>query len=391
MIAAHRPSRAYRLRGMAAPAGLDRRFLVRGDHVLVRPQLDSVVPSGMAIEDDGRLGLELRARGDRVGAKQLLTQLRTMPRGDPNDPGYRRLRYSRYADDHILGFIGPKAEAEKIKQRLAEFLRDELKLELSSDKTLITHARAGAARFLGYEITTMHDSTNTQGRRSVNGKIRLRVPRDVIKAKIAPYLERGKPARHTPLIKESDFTIVATYGTRYRGIVQYYLLAGDVYRLNRLEWAMKTSMLKTLAAKHRSTVSKMAAKHKAKIRTPHGPRTCFEAVIERLGRQPLTARFGGIALKRQQKTVITDRQPAAALICPRKELVTRLLRDRCEICGNADNITVHHIRKLSDLTVPGDQPEWAVLMATKRRKALVGCEACHEDIHPGTSTGQLTR
>ena len=35
------------------------------------------------------------------------------------DPGYRRLRYIRYADDHILGFIGPKAEAEEIKARLA--------------------------------------------------------------------------------------------------------------------------------------------------------------------------------------------------------------------------------------------------------------------------------
>ena len=69
------------------------------------------------------------------------------------DPGYRRLKYTRYADDHILGFIGPKAEAGEIKARLAEFLRETLGLELNQDKTLITHARTQRARFLGYDIS----------------------------------------------------------------------------------------------------------------------------------------------------------------------------------------------------------------------------------------------
>ena len=93
-----------------------------------------------------------------------------MPSGDPQDPGYRRLRYCRYADDHLLGFTGPKAEAEEIKSRLAQFLRDDLKLELSQEKTLITHARTGAARFLGYEITVQHANRKiTRGRRTANG------------------------------------------------------------------------------------------------------------------------------------------------------------------------------------------------------------------------------
>ena len=107
----------------------------------------------------------------------------------------------------------------------------------------------------------------------------------MIKAKCAPYLKRGKPAHRTRLVNHDDYTIVATYGAEYRGIVQYYLLAGDVYRLSRLRWVMETSMLKTLAGKHRSTVTKMAAKHKTTIETPHGPRTCFEAVVERAGQQ----------------------------------------------------------------------------------------------------------
>lgn len=325
-----------------------------------------------------------RERGDRATARDLRKRLRSMPSGDPDDPGYRRLHYCRYADDTLLGFAGPRAEAEEIKTRLAAFLRDDLRLELSQDKTLITHARTQAARFLGYEITVLHnDRKVTRGIRSANGTVSLRVPAAVIKAKSVPYLLRGKPARRPRLISEDDHAIVAAYGAEYRGIVQYYLLAGNAARLYRLHWVMETSLLKTLAGKHRSTVTKMARKHKVTIDTPHGPRKCLEARIERSGRNPLVARFGGIPLRRQRGAVIADRIPVPGTI-RRKELVTRLLADRCEICNGTDSTSVHQVRRLADLAQPGKpQPSWAALMARRRRKTLVVCCSCHEAIHAG--------
>ena len=190
-----------------------------------------------------------RKHQDRAGVREARKQRRSLPSMDPHDPGYRRLRYCRYADDHLLGFAGPKSEAEQIKQRLAAFLREELKLELSPGKTLITHARTHAARFLGYEITAHHDHRKgARGRRWTDGFIKLSVPRSVIKAKSARYMRHGKPAHRRDLVSESDHTIVATFGAEYRGLAQYYLLAGDVYKLNRLEWVMRTSMLRTLAS-----------------------------------------------------------------------------------------------------------------------------------------------
>jgi hypothetical protein len=288
-------------------------------------------------------------------------------------------QYARYADDHLLGFTGPKAEAEEIKARLAAFLRDDLKLELSREKTLITHARTGAARFLGYEITVQH----SRDRPHVNGSIALRVPPAVIKAKCAPYLAHGQPERRTELMNHIDLAIISTYRAEYRGLVQYYLLAGDVWRLNRLEWVAKTSLLKTLAAKHRSRVTPMARKYQAKLDTPYGKRACFQAVVERAGRKPLVARFGGIPLKRQNKAVLTDRTPVPAIT--RSELVTRLNAGRCEWCEQRAHVEVHQVRKLADLTKPGHpQPAWAQLMATMRRKTLVVCIFCHQAIHTGT-------
>lgn len=220
--------------------------------------------------------------------------------------------------------------------------------------------------------------------------VRLRVPTPVIKAKCAPYLQRGKPATQAPLVNRGDFDIVATFGAAYRGLVQYYLLAGDVYRLNRLHGVMRTSMLKTLACKHDSTGRRMAAKYTAKIETSHGLRTCQQVVVERSGRKPLVARFGGIPLLRQQKAVLVDRPPER-ITYPRKELPRRLLGGRCEICEQQDEVAVHHIRKLADLGHPGPaQPAWAQLMVKRRRKTLVVCTTCHDAIHAENLTATLT-
>jgi group II intron reverse transcriptase/maturase len=331
-----------------------------------------------------------KRHGDRAAVKTLRRQRRTLPSQDPNDPDYRRLRYVRYCDDWLLGFAGPRHEAEQIKSRIATFLREDLKLELSPSKTLITHATSQAARFLGYEIKTQraNNKLDRRGQRSVNAAIGLFVPRDVIRRKCANYMRNGNPAQRGPLLHDQDFTVVAKYQAEYRGLVQYYLLAQDVFRLDTLRWVMETSMLKTLAGKHKSTVTKMARKYKTVIETPDGKRTCFQVTVERdRGRKPLVARFGGIPLKRQRTAVLSDLSPIMAS-GKRNELIHRLLADRCELCESRTNIEVHHVRKLADHNRHDrpDKPAWVHLMAKRRRKTLVICRACHENIHAGRAT-----
>ncbi len=154
---------------------------------------------------------------NRAAARDLTRHLRTLPSTDPMDPNYRRLRYCRYADDHILGFIGPKAEAEQIKARLTTFLREALGLELNQTKTLITHARNQRARFLGYDITVQHcDTKITAGRRAANGRIALQVPPAVIKAQCARYRQHGKPWHRPRLQNLDDYDMVRIYATEYR-------------------------------------------------------------------------------------------------------------------------------------------------------------------------------
>jgi group II intron reverse transcriptase/maturase len=328
-----------------------------------------------------------RRRGDRAAARDLKRQIRSIPSGDPMDPGYRRLRYLRYADDHLLGFAGPKAEAEQVKARLATFLRETLRLELNQAKTLITHARSQRARFLGYDIIVQHNSTKlTKGRRSANGIIALKVPPDVIKAQCARYRHHGKPWHRPRLQNLDDYDIVRTYGAEHRGVVNYYLLAQDVGLLNVFTWHAETSMLKTLAAKHKSTVTKMAARHKAKAITRDGPRTCFQASRQREGKKDLVARFGGIPLRYDRSAVIRDPAPVPAAR-PFKELIHRLRKRACELCETGTTAEVHQVAALKQLGTPGPgQPAWAALMAKMRRKTLIVCAGCHEHIHANPVT-----
>ena len=289
-----------------------------------------------------------------------------------------------------MGFIGPRAEAEEIKDKVAAFLRETLGLELNAAKTLITHARSQRARFLGYDITVQHcDTKRTGGRRTANGKIALRVPPDVVKAQCARYRQHGKPWHRTRLQNLDDYDIVRIYGAEYRGVVNYYLLAQNVSAFGTLEWHAVTSMLKTMAAKHRSTVTTMAARHAARITTADGPRRCFEARRKREGKEDLVARFGGIPLRQDRRAVVRDPVPVP-VPAPRKELLSRLRRDARELCETGTTVAVHQVTGLKALGKPGPgQPAWAALMARMRRKTLIVCAACHDWIHanPAESRG----
>ena len=207
------------------------------------------------------------------------------------------------------------------------------------------------------------------------------MPPDVIRAQCARYRQHGKPWHRSRLQNLDDYDIVRIYGAEFRGVANYYLLAQDAWRLGTLEWNAGTSMLKTLGAKHRSTVTKMAARHKAKIKTRDGLRTCFEARKHREGKPDLTARFGGISLRQDRRAVIRDPAPVPAPY-PRKELISRLRKRECEFCETGTTVAVHQVTGLKALGKPGPgQPAWAALMARMRRKTLIVCAACHDWIH----------
>ncbi|CAM5551345.1 Group II intron-encoded protein LtrA [Streptomyces antimycoticus] len=295
--------------------------------------------------------------------------------------------YCRYADDWLLGFTGPKREAEEIKADIGRFLHDELKLELSEEKTPITHGRTSAARFLGYEIVVLDNDTkhDQRGHRSINAQIGLNVPADVIRAKCRLYMHHGRPIRRTERTVNSDFSIVAQYQAEFRGIAGYYQLAFNLHRLGRLKYATSAPWSRRCAEVPRP-VSRIdpALQYRAEDRPGSPPGTPGHRRTRRR-----TTAVGGAVGRSLAEAQDQDRQPRRSPDAGVEQRAQRSgqaparrhLRDvRVRL-----RVEAHH-RHLKDLNVrAGLQPAWAQMMAARRRKTLVVCRVCHEDIHYGAS------
>ena len=305
--------------------------------------------------------------------------------GTRTTPATGRLRYSRYADDHLLGFIGPKAEAEAIKDQLAAFLRDELALELNADKTLITHARTRAARYLGYEITAQHaDRKIIAGQRAVNGKIALRVPLDVIRAKRAAYRRHGKPWHRTAMQNLDDYDIVADLRGRIPGHrpvlpARHRRLAVHRAALGRpdLDAEDPGGQAQVLGEEDGGPTPGQDRPHRTGCARATKPGSNATASSRW---SPGSAGYPSYATRtRPSPTASRTGFPTHA-----RSWSPGSSRNRCELCGEPGKVLVHQVRNLASLGKPGPaQPRWAAVMARKRRKTLVVCRPCHDLIHHG--------
>ena len=315
--------------------------------------------------------------GDQERAKPLRQQAQAMPSRDPNDPDFRRLKYVRYADDTLLGFSGPRSEAEEIKRRISAFLRDALRLELSAEKTLITHARTRAARFLGFEVVALaadhkHDC---RGQRCINGAVRLKVPKDVIVAQCRPYMRKDKAVHRPDRLVDDDCSIVKQYQAAYGGVVQYYRRAMHAHCLRSVSRVMHTSLLGALTNTHKTKVGTSRRRMQKMVKARgHLLKTLVVEKPRGEGQKPLVAMFGGISLAWHKHARVLDRPKQ--VYSGRSEGVQRLLAEVCEWCGSVEGpFEVHHVRRLADLDRPGqpEKPLWVKRMASRHRQTLVTC------------------
>jgi len=345
-----------------------------------------------------------RKKGDDDLVRKLELRRRQIPSGDTHDPNFRRLKYCRYADDWLLGYTGPKSEAEDIKSAIGKFLKERLHLEMHESKTLITHARTEKAHFLGYAISVYHANDKISHRtgslaktRSVNGVIRLGIPYGLVDERAKRYQHNGKPTHEAGLLHFSDAQIIDVYQQRFRGIAQYYKYATDRHYLGKLKFVMETALTKTLANKFKVSVSRIYRKYReTRVVDGYTYKTLQVEVPTKKGSRCIY--WGAIPLK----VVSPGTQPIDDNIgrrnfalSSRTDLIQRLQAEECELCGSQQNCEVHHIRKLDNLKKRWrgrkEKPAWVKRMIALRRKTLVICHKCHVDIHAGRPTPKLRK
>jgi len=319
--------------------------------------------------------------------KAIEQERAAFPSGDEMDGSYRRLKYIRYADDFILGVIGSKEDALRIKEDIKSFLSESLALELSEEKTLITHT-GKSAKFLGYEITVTrnnHQRRDVQGRlrRTYGKRVRLNVSMATLRDKLLEYgameikLRNGKeiwkPKCRSGLIFNDDLEILDRYNRETVGFCNYYLIANNCVVLHNFRYIMEYSMYKTFAGKYRSTVRKINKKYRLnKLFTVKyeqkgviKSRTFYKTSFKRR-----TTAFNGSC----------DIEPYSIADASRTNLTDRLKAEKCELCGATGKLIMHHVRNLKDLK---GKESWKRLMSARKRKTIALCPSCHRLRHLG--------
>ena len=319
--------------------------------------------------------------------KAIEQERAAFPSGDEMDGSYRRLKYIRYADDFILGVIGSKEDALRIKEDIKSFLSASLALELSEEKTLITHT-GKSAKFLGYEITVTRDNHQRRDvrgclRRTYGKRVRLNVSMATLRDKLLEYgameikLRNGKevwkPKCRSGLIFNDDLEILDRYNRETVGFCNYYLIANNCVVLHNFRYIMEYSMYKTFAGKYRSTVRKINKKYRLnKLFTVKyeqkgviKSRTFYKTSFKRR-----TTAFNGSC----------DIEPYSIADVSRTNLTDRLKAEKCELCGATGKLIMHHVRNLKDLK---GKESWKRLMSARKRKTIALCPSCHRLRHLG--------
>lgn len=316
---------------------------------------------------------------------QLSKQMLSIPHKDAMDADFRRLQYVRYADDFLISVIGSKSECETIKADITQFMREQLKLELSDEKTLITHAQ-DKAKFLGYEIFIRKSDAvkrNKDGvlKRDFNGAVVLILNSAVIQKKLTEYnalevrnidgkdIWWSKPRRYMTPMKPED--ILAQYNAEIRGLYNYYSLATNVSKeCASFAFIMKMSMFKTLGWKLNTSARKVRQKYQK-------DKDFVIPYNDAKGKQKYRVFYNeGFKKRNAQFDVDYDKLPQTMYV-PYPSLVERLKDGRCELCGKEGKVVMHHVRNLTKLKGCN---EWEKLMLKRHRKTLVVCEDCNSMI-----------
>lgn len=248
--------------------------------------------------------MQAREAGNPKEAKKWEILRRSVPSIDPMDPNFRRLKYIRYADDFVLGFIGSRKEAEEILESIKTFLLEKLKLETAASKTRVAHASTAGVEFLGYTVKV----AKSTDKRRVNGDIWLGVPRHKIDKMMERFMKANNTADLPYIAENSDAEIVRAYQTRYRGFAQYYRFAYNRSQISRLKQVMEQSLVKTLARKHKTQVRKMYRKYESKARVNGRVYKVLKVAVE--NSEDGAVYWGGIPLTRDKfspELVIQDR------------------------------------------------------------------------------------
>lgn len=341
----------------------------------------------------------LRNTKDPEKAKTLLQEIKTIEKERAKHPSKLtnplacQIWYVRYADDFIIGVRGTETQAKDIWAYAKNFLEETLKLETSAEKTLITNIKNDRANFLGAQIriwtSRTHDSKHTIRKyKEVKRKVRVSTGRVILLAPLKKLVQKLAdqgickirnfekrdiiPQRKTAWVNLETYEIVKKYNQVWKGILNYYSFAWNRSQLNLIQYLLQHSAACTLMNKLKLNSRKQVfQRFGTQLSTPH------EHNKKNIARFEIRK-----SLTRINKFNINPTIPFETFYHNIRSK-SKLDLD-CLICGERNNIEMHHIRSLKTGITDNSFNQ---IMKNIQRKQIPVCRNCHNRIHRGEYDG----
>nr|YP_009710018.1 hypothetical protein [Coleochaete scutata]QFU80123.1 hypothetical protein [Coleochaete scutata] len=357
----------------------------------------------------------LRKKGKKEMVKEAIREARKVGYGDPFDAKYLKIVYARFADDFLIGIIGPKRLAQRIRALVAKFLRNRLKLELSLDKTKITRTKDNKTPFLGYLISYSPTVVFTSCRRYQGKWRKIRVHKQGIMSllidmpKVISRLHnkgfcdpKGNPQPNFRYLHDPQSYSVSRLSSVLRGLANYYHLAETKRRgIGRITYIIQHSLAQLFAAKFklrtRAQVFKRAGRDLSKPILTKKRKVAAGTTDQQLTKWAEEA--GGIVTPApirlpytksceisppDVKSLSSNWKAQQPIKDPLEMLNWRSLRGRnllispCAICGSNEEVEMHHVRGLKDIKGRSLVEQ---LMIAAKRKQIPLCKKHHMEVH----------
>jgi hypothetical protein len=288
--------------------------------------------------------------------RKLSRRMRSIPSGAVNDPDYVRMKYLRYADDWVVAVSGSHALAEEIKQEIKNFLKENLKLTLSEEKTHITNAKTEEASFLGTSIhvgsvgadkltTSTNASRRMFKRRSTGWETVMKAPMPRLVKRLSERgfcTTQGKPVAKAGWIHLDADQIIRLYSSVNRGIQNYYRFVDNWKNLSRIQYILEFSLANTLAHKFKISLTQVFKRFGKPI----------QVTVRNKSGKERTVAFSLNHDWSRNRDAFTTGNPSIDLLQTTVWLRTRSkLGKPCCICNEAGPTVMHHVRSAHQKTV----------------------------------------
>jgi retron-type reverse transcriptase len=333
-------------------------------------------------------------------ARRYSLLLLQTPSKHPKDSPIR-IFYVRYADDWILFANGKRTLATYLRNKIASFLKYQLGLTLSVEKTKITDLTKTPALFLSFSIYAFSNKkvsfTKYGTLKRITGKNSIGIDFGRLNLRLGwkGFLNsKNQPKEQPAWSVLTDFEIVERYNAIISGLVNYYCpIITSRSNINWFIYVYEYSCYKTLCQKHRTTIRKLLRKEGNPLTVTaekHSNQRSISLFTTHTYWERLKPTVDLIATNLWKKYQIRDPN----LLIDGKFLsyaktyyrTAFKMSGRCAICGSKDKVEMHHERRIRGYDVK-QQQGFLAIMGILNRKQVPLCKHHHVCVHNGTYDG----